>query len=87
MSKITSPVPFSNSILMLDVDTILFPLTSVPPNCGVVSSTTSLVNDIVSIPGLVPSSAFAYAITVLPLATVAEVPVSSYIFKNNVLRS
>ena len=25
--------------------------------------------------GLVPSSAFAYAITVLPLATAAEVPV------------
>jgi len=46
-----------------------------PPNCGDVSSTTSLVNDIVSMLGFVPSSAFAYAITVLPLATAAEVPV------------
>ena len=46
-----------------------------PPNCGEVSSTRSLANDIVEIFGLVPSSAFAYAITVLPFATVAEVPV------------
>ena len=35
----------------------------------------ALANDIVEIFGLVPSSAFAYAITVLPFATVAEVPV------------
>jgi len=46
-----------------------------PPNCGVVSSTRSLANEIVEIFGLVPSSAFAYAITVLPFGTVAEVPV------------
>ena len=50
-------------------------VSKLPPNCGEVSSTTSLANDIVEMFGLVPSSAFAYAITVLPLATAAEVPV------------
>ena len=50
-------------------------VSKLPPNCGVVSSTRSLAKDIVEIFGLVPSSAFAYAITVLPFATVAEVPV------------
>ena len=50
-------------------------VSKLPPSCGEVSSTTSLAKDIVEIFGLVPSSAFAYAITVLPFAIVAEVPV------------
>ena len=50
-------------------------VSKLPPNCGVVSSTKSLASEIVEIFGLVLSSAFAYAITVLPFATVAEVPV------------
>ena len=47
-------------------------VSKLPPSCGEVSSTTSLAKDIVEIFGLVPSSAFAYAITVLPFAIVAE---------------
>ena len=50
-------------------------LSNPPPSWGEVSSTKSLASEIVEIFGLVPSSAFAYAITVLPFATVAEVPV------------
>ena len=75
-----SSILFEISIVRfhLHLDTMsIIPLTAVksPPNCGVVSSTTSLVNDIVSISGLVPSSAVAYAITVLLFATVTLSPV------------
>ena len=49
-------------------------VSKLPPNCGDVSSTKSLAKDTVAMFGLVPSSAFAQAITVFPLATVAEVP-------------
>ena len=45
-----------------------------PPNCGEVSSTTSLANDIVSILGLVPSFAAANTIEV-PLFVAEKVKV------------
>jgi hypothetical protein len=50
-------------------------VSKLPPNCGVVSSTKSLAKDKVEIFGLVLSSASKKGITVLPFATVAEVPV------------
>ena len=64
MPRLTSPVPFGIiSISAFDTETISLPLTSkLPPNCGVVSSTTAaspVPNPASTISGLVPSFAVA----------------------------